>query len=162
TTGLVIHATFDSSITSKPNAAAIEAMINRAIALYESRFSDPITIQILFRYATTGPDGTPLPASTIAQSDFVIYVMPWNTVIDALRSDAKTSNDTLAIASLPVAALTTNLKPSSANGRALTLDTPPAMFANGTIGDGGPYDGIVTLNSSSPVQFTRPVSASSF
>jgi len=36
------------------------------------------------------------------------------------------------------------------------LDTPPAMFADGTVGSGGPYDGIVTLNSSSPYQFTRP------
>ena len=36
------------------------------------------------------------------------------------------------------------------------------MFANGTVGDGGPYDGIVTLNSSVPFQFTRPVSGSNF
>jgi hypothetical protein len=33
------------------------------------------------------------------------------------------------------------------------------MFANGTVGQGGPYDGIVTLNSSVPYQFTRPTSA---
>ena len=58
TTGLIIHATFDSSITNNPNAAAIEAMINRSISIYESLFSDPITIQIYFRYATTSPDGT--------------------------------------------------------------------------------------------------------
>ena len=68
TTGLTIHPTFDSSITGNPNAAAIEAMINRAIAIYESLFSDPITIQIRFRYATTAPDGTPLPqATTLAE-----------------------------------------------------------------------------------------------
>ena len=67
TTGLIIHATFDSSITGNPNAAAIEAMINRAIAIYESLFTDPITVQILFRYSTTAPDGTPLPAGTAAQ-----------------------------------------------------------------------------------------------
>src|SRR5439155_18094113 len=35
-------------------------------------------------------------------------------------------------------------------------NTPPAMFANGTVGDGGPYDGIVTLNSTVSFQFTRP------
>ena len=58
TTGLTIHPTFDSSITGNPNAAAIQAMINRTIAIYESLFSDPITIQIRFRYATTGPDGS--------------------------------------------------------------------------------------------------------
>ena len=40
TTGLTIQATFDSSITQNPNAAAIQAMINRAIAFCESLFSD--------------------------------------------------------------------------------------------------------------------------
>ena len=36
------------------------------------------------------------------------------------------------------------------------------MFANGTVGQGGTYDGIVTLNSSKPFQFSRPVNANSF
>src|SRR5438876_4032590 len=69
TTGLTIHPTFDSSITGNPNAAAIQAMINRAIAIYESLFSDPITLQIRFRYAATAPDGMPLPMGTLARSD---------------------------------------------------------------------------------------------
>jgi len=159
TTGLNINPTFDSSITGNPNAAAIEAMINRAISFHESLFSDPITIQIRFRYSTTGPDGTPLPASAIAQSAFVIYQVPWSTYIGALRTDARTSNDNLANASLPGTALSPNIKPRSAGGRAVGLDTPPAMFANGTVGQGGPYDGIVTLNSSVPYQFNRPTSA---
>lgn len=162
TAGLTIHATFDTSITGNPNAAAIEAMINRAIAVQESLFSDPITIQIRFRYATTAPDGTPLPAGRIAQSNFVYYTVPWNTAIDAIRADAKTSNDTLAIASLPGSALSANIKPSSANGRSVGGNTPPAMFANGTVGPGGPYDGIVTLNSSAPYQFSRPPTAGSY
>ena len=50
-TGLIINPTFDCSILNDPNSAAIQAMINRAIAIYESLFSDPITIQILFRYS---------------------------------------------------------------------------------------------------------------
>ena len=62
TTGLTIHPTFDSSITNNPNSAAIQATINRAISIYESLFSDPITIQIRFRYSTTAPNGNPLPA----------------------------------------------------------------------------------------------------
>jgi hypothetical protein len=161
-TGLTIHATFDSSITGNPNAAAIEAMINRAISIYESMFSDPITIQIRFRYATTAPDGTPLPAGTISRSEFVIYDIPWSTFINALRADAKTSNDDTANGTLPAAALSPTIKPASASGRAVLLDTPPAMFANGTVGNGGPYDGIVTLNSGVPYQFIRPVSASNF
>ena len=162
TPGLIIHATFDSSITGNPNAAAIEAMINRAISIHESLFSDPITIQIFFRYSTTAADGTPLSAGTISQSELVVYTIPWSDYINALRADAKTSNDDLANASLPGAALSSNLKPSSANGRSVALNTPPAMFANGTVGDGGPYDGIVTLNSAVPFQFTRPTSGSNF
>src|SRR5207302_297427 len=71
-------------------------------------------------------------------------------------------NDILANSSLPGNALSANIKPKGANGRAVGLDTPPAMFANGTVGNGGPYDGIVTLNSSFPFQFTRPVSANNF
>jgi hypothetical protein len=162
TTGLTIHATFDSSITNNPNAAAIEAMINRAISIYESLFSDPITIQIRFRYAMTLPNGDPIPAGSISRSNFVYYTIPWATAVNALRADATTSNDNLAIASLPGNPLSSNVKPSSANGRAVGGNTPPAMFANGTVGNGGPYDGIVTLNSSVPFRFTRPTSAGSY
>src|SRR6266478_2296077 len=161
-TGLIINATFDSSIIGNPNAAAIEAMINRAIGIYESLFSDPITIQIRFRYATTNPDGTPLPAGILAISRYVIYNVPWNAFISALRADARTSNDNVANASLPGSALSTNIVPSSGNGRSVGLNTPPAMFANGTVGNGGPYDGIITLNSAAPYQFTRPPSAGNY
>jgi hypothetical protein len=160
TAGLIIQATFHSSITSNPNAAAIEAMINRAISIYESLFSDPVTIQILFRYSPTAPDGTPLPSGTISRSDFIYYTIPWTPYINALRADAKTGNDTAANASLPGTALSSNVKPSSASGRAVGLDTPPGMSANGTLG--GPFDGIVTLNSAVPYQFTRPPSASNY
>jgi len=163
TTGLTIHPTFDNSITGNPNAAAIQAMINRAIGIYESLFSDPITIQIRFRYATTGPDGIPLSHGLVSQSDTTVYTnVSWNTYISALRADARTSNDNIANASLPGNALSPNIRPASANGRALGLNTPPAMFANGSVGQGGPYDGIVTLNSSKPFQFSRPVNGNSF
>ena len=163
TTGLTIHPTFDSSITGNPNAAAIQAMINRAIAIYESLFSDPITIQIRFRYATTGPDGSPLSHGLVSESDTTIYTsISWNTYISALRADARTSNDDSANASLPGNALSPNIRPTSGNGRAVGLNTPQAMFANGTVGQGGPYDGIVTLNSAKPFQFSRPVNGNNF
>jgi hypothetical protein len=162
TIGLTIHATFDSSITGNPNAAAIEATINRAIAIYESLFRDPITIEIRFRYATTAPDGTPMPPSRPGQGNLSVYAIPWNTYVNALRSDATTSNDHLANASLGNYFFSANIFPASANGRALGLNTPTGMFANGTVGIGGPYDGIVTLNSGSPQQFTRPVNASHY
>jgi hypothetical protein len=137
-------------------------MINRAISIYESRFSDPITIQIRFRYATTAPNGTPLPAGALALSLSVVYTEPWSTIINALRADAKTSNDFHANLSLPGSALSPSILIKSANGRALGGPTAPAMFANGTIGQGGPYDGIVTINSAASFQFTRPTNANNF
>ena len=36
------------------------------------------------------------------------------------------------------------------------------MFSDGTIGPGGPFDGIVTLNSAQPFSFTRPLISGSF
>src|SRR5207244_632868 len=64
--------------------------------------------------------------------------------------------------SLPSAPLTSSIVVRSAAGRAIGLDTPPVMFADGSLGIGGPYDGIITINSLKPVQFTRPVSPGNF
>jgi hypothetical protein len=111
TTGLTIHPTFDSSITGNPNAVAIQAMINRTIAIYESLFNDPITIQIRFRYATTAPDGSHLPQGLISESDTGLYILAWNTFVSALRADAESNNDNLANASLPGSALSMNMRP---------------------------------------------------
>jgi hypothetical protein len=157
---LTIQATFDNSITGNSNAAIIEATISRAISIYESLFTDPITIQIRFRYATTLPDGSPM--TNIVQSLTVVYGVGWNTWINALRADAKSSNDSVAIASLPANALVAGIVGSSANGRALGQNTPPAMNADGTVSVGGPYDGIVTLNSATLFQFSRPTDANKF
>jgi len=114
-TGPIIHPTFDSSITPP-----IQAMIFRAIGFYESLFSDPITVEILFRYSDSAPapSPTPFPPGVVAASLSVQYTMPWNDFIRALRADATTSNDKRANASLPGSPLSTNIAPSSANGRA--------------------------------------------
>jgi hypothetical protein len=91
-------------------------MITRAISLHESLFSDPITIQIRFRYSTTAPDGTPLPMGTLARTDLVTYQISWSTYINALKADATTSNDTQANASLPGTTLSPNVQPSARPG----------------------------------------------
>jgi hypothetical protein len=154
---LVIDATFDGTITSDPNAAAIEAMIENAISVYESLFDDPIVVSILFRYSTTYANGTtPLPSWDLAVSQSGLHRLPWSTYIGALPADATTANDATAIASLPVSALAANIDPTSANGRAVGLNTPPVMFADGSLGLGGPYDGIITINSAAAFKFTRP------
>ena len=160
--GLVIDPTFDTSITSNPNAATIEAMITQTIALFQSLLSDPITVKILYRFAATDPSGKTLESGIVSESNYAVYSIPWSQFTSALVADAKTSNDNTADASLPASALTTNVTPSSANGRALGLDTPPATFSNGKVGAGGQYDGIVTLNSQVLFQFARPTGADNY
>jgi len=160
--GLVINATFDSSITSNPNAAAIQAMINQAVAVYQSLFTDPITINLLFRYSTTDAAGSALGSDTLVTRNGVVYTVAWNTVINALNSDAKSSNDRSAYSSLPTSALSPSVVLTSANGRAIGLNTPPALLADGSVATGGPYDAIVTLNSSKSFQFTRPTTSAAF
>jgi len=159
--GLVIVPTFDSTITNDPRSSAIQAMIISAIQKYQTLFSDPITVSIRFRFSGFRPDGTPLD-TLVGASNTGIYQLDWNTYITALKADGKTANDMNANATLPTSALSPIILCHSANGRAVGLNTPSVMFADSSLGAGGPYDGIVTVNSLKPVQFTRPVSAGNF
>ena len=162
--GLVISPDLDSFFRSNRTAAD---MIRRLTSLYEALFTDPITVKILFRYSDTWPDGTPL-CGALAESQSgttANHPIPWNTFFAQLRADAKTDNDAIAIASLsqpPPNPLPQGIVVTTANGRALGLmTTPPKLCADGTIHDGCPYDGIITLNSDPNVvtwAFSRPVS----
>jgi len=150
--GLTIVPTFDSSITTSPNAAAIEAMINAAIGVLEAQFADPITVSIYFRYSSTQPDGQP---ASLANSDYGLYLTPYATYVNALKADSKTPNDATALNNLPASALASNVKVSTALGRALGMNTPGFIASDGTTNKGGIFDGIVTFNSTQPFQFNR-------
>jgi len=47
---LVIQPTFDSTIVSRGNAAALEAAINTAAATIDGLYSNPGTVQVLFQF----------------------------------------------------------------------------------------------------------------
>ena len=159
--GLVIVPTFDSTITNDPRSSAIQAMIISAIQKYQTLFGDPITVSIRFRYSGYRLDGDPM-GTLIGASNSGIHQLDWDPYIAALRADGKTANDMSANATLPTSALEPIMLTNSALGRAVGLNTPPVMFADGSLGYGGPYDGIITINSLKPVQFTRPVSPGNF
>jgi hypothetical protein len=135
-------------------------MIISAIQRYQTMFADPITVSIRFRFSSVrpGPDGEPLN-NLIGASNSGIHQLDWDTYISALKADGTTVNDMNANAMLPTSALSPIILTNSALRRAVGLNTPPVMFADGSLGVGGPYDGIITINSVKPVQFTRPVSA---
>ena len=151
--GLVIIPTFDSTITNDPRSNAIQAMIISAIEKYQTLFNDPITVLIRFRFSAVDATGMPMD-NLVGASQTTIYGIDWNTYITALEADAKTANDMAAIATLPTSPLTASIVSKSAGGRAIGLNTPPSDF-----GLSGAYDGVITINSSKPLQFTRPVSA---
>ena len=106
-------------------------MINRAIAIYESLFSDPITIQIRFRYATTAPDGSPLPHGLVSESDTVLYTnISWNTYISALRADARTNNDDWQTTILGGIITSNQVSDIQNSGHAPTVASESAIIAN--------------------------------
>jgi hypothetical protein len=126
---LTITPTFDSSITSDPNAAAIEGTINSAINTYETTFTDPITVNIDFKEMNSG----------LGSSSTFFANVPYLTYITALHADAKSSDDATALAQLPIAA--TNpvnggafINVKTANLRAVGINVnPPAGSPDGTI-----------------------------
>jgi hypothetical protein len=91
TRALTIIPTFDTSITADPQAAAIEATINSAIAVYEADFSDPITVSFDFQEVTNGLAGSTTYYVTVAYSDY----------LTALTAHATSADDETALAHLP-------------------------------------------------------------
>src|SRR4051794_12650552 len=88
--GLIITPTFDASITSDPNAAAIEGVINQAIQSLESNFNDPITVNIPFQSMNSG----------LGQSSTFFFNINYTDYLHALQADASTANDAVALAHL--------------------------------------------------------------
>jgi len=129
--GLHIAPTFDVSITSDPNAAAIEAAINTAIANIESRFSDPITVNIKFQ-----------KAGGLGSSSTFFGTTSYASFLAALKGDAKTSDDATAVGLLPNVATnpvngatTINVKTANLRAVGIMLNPPP-----------GQPDGFIGLN----------------
>lgn len=142
---LTIVPTFDSTITSDPNAVTIENTINAAIQFYEARFSDPITVTILFQEInTSGFYGT---------SQWWYYGIPYSQYRSALQQDATTSYDTVALAHLPTGTANpvtgnSSVRVKTANLRAIGIFGDNSGLANGV-------DGIIGLHTSE-LNLSRP------
>jgi hypothetical protein len=160
---LIILPTFDSSITSDPNAASIEAVIDTAVQTYDNLFSNLVTVSILFQ-----------EGGGLGQSDDVVYGNPYTSFYNGLvANDANPA----AIAALnanggdavinggvnPVGGLN-EIEIKSANARALGIDIAPGCVVTPTgdgtsggnvpnvcalFGAGAKVDGIVSLDTAS-------------
>ena len=135
---LVITPTFDSSITSDPNAASIEGVINTAISTYEADFTDPINITIKFQEMTSG----------LGQSNTTLYKINYSDFYNALVADAKSANDATALASLPngSAAGSPNPVTGSTTINVKTADLKALGFNGALFPPIGGFDGTIGLN----------------
>jgi len=144
---LVIIPTFDRSITSDPNAAAIESTINTAISTYESLFTNPITVKIYFSEMSSG-----LGESFTG----VVYNTTYQGFRNALNTQygiSGNANQGTAVANLPntlnnPVSGTTVTYVTPADGRALGFNTPGVLNSQGQVGNGAGfiYDGAIGLN----------------
>lgn len=135
---LVIIATFDSTITSDPNAAVIEGTINSVIALYEASFSDPVTVTINFQKMSGGLG---------ASASYYIPGVDYSTFRAMLAAAASTADDATALAHLPAGPT------NPVNGSttiALNLPNGRALGFSGTewLPPPGQPDGFIYLNTS--------------
>jgi hypothetical protein len=136
---LTITPTFDSSITSDPNAAAIEGIINSAISSYEADFSNPIDVTIDLQEMTSG----------LGQSSTTLYTLPYSTFFSAYQTNAVSNNNVTALAALGTSVQSGPDNPVNGDP---SLDIKTADIRALGIGCSCPpiggFDGVIGLNTS--------------
>jgi PEP-CTERM motif-containing protein len=133
---LTITATFGSGAATVSPAA--QAVINSTIQFYENTFNDPINVFIQFNNMSTG----------LGSSNFWFYSVGYSAYHTALLTDAKSTEDTAALATLPSGnnnpvTNNTTMQVKGATGRAVGLNTPAA---SGLSCSAAALDGCIGLN----------------
>jgi hypothetical protein len=138
---LTIVPTFDSSITNDPNAPAMEAAINAAIAVFQTNYTDNLTVYV--NYVND-------PTVNLGESETWGNGYPYAGFLSALQSSATSVNDANALSKLTNSVIDpilggTSIYLSLAHARLLGLDT--------NIGPDG-FDTTISLNMTR-MNFTR-------
>jgi hypothetical protein len=128
---LTIVPTFDSSITSDPNALTIETGINAAINTLEADISTSITVTVDFQSMSSG----------LGQSDTYYSTLSYTQYLsDLTHNQTLSANDVTALASLPAG------PNNPVNGNANVLLTLPLLRAIGESTGSVPFDSTISLN----------------
>jgi hypothetical protein len=124
--------TFDPSTLTAP--AGFFTAFNDQIAVYQTAFTDPITINLHVGWGDI--DGRPLTPGFIGQSLTNQQIAFYPGLKAALIADAKTSADAAAVASLPVTDPTGGnaFEMSNAEAKALGLLSGSATGIDGWVG----------------------------
>lgn len=148
---LNITPTFDTSITSAPNAAAIEGAINQAIGTIDGLYTtfSTVTDNVYFTLGSIGSPATTLDG---------FFAQKYTDYTNALKTDAAANPSNIilktAIDNLPKgndAGGAFDIVGTSGHFRSLGFATPPCFNASGGFACGDPshpFDAIVTLDAS--------------
>jgi hypothetical protein len=117
--------------------------------LYHGLLADDVTFTILFRFAETDPQGNPV---SLGKSLKPGYLKSYAYYLNFLAANRSTAHDATALQNMPGSSAS-QIRLSSALGRALGFNAPGNLDDTG--GNGGTYDGIITLDSAKPLRFTR-------
>ena len=132
----IIVPTWATNITSDANAATIEATINAAIAIYQSKITDNVTVNITFQETSSG----------LGSSSTNVYGIGYSSYINALFSHSNGVDDTAALLTLNRSATVDPVDSQSSIflkgplARALGVGTFSANHAT--------MDGTISLNTS--------------
>jgi len=159
---LAISPTFDTTITTAPNAAQIEAAINTAITTIDGLYStfNTVTDNVYFQLG---------PGSFLARTNTGFFGESYASYTNALEADSA-ANPGNTVLSTAIANLS---KGNDSNGasriaattgllRMLGFTAPPCYSSTGDFNCGAaghPFDAIVTLSTTQPLDFMRPTPA---
>jgi len=95
---LTIKATYDSSITTQTNAAAIENALSRAVQNFEDLYTNDVTINLTFYWGPAGPFTNGI---ALGRSEYSLIFTTYPGIVSALSSHRASAADTNSVASLP-------------------------------------------------------------
>ncbi len=147
---VLFNPTFDTSITSNSNAAAIEGAIDTALGNIEGLFTNSVTIPVTFYYS---PEGT---GSYLLQTGQTYYSLSYSTYVGDLESDS-TANPSNTNLSTALANLSSGNDSNGADAMALTAADYNMLTGSSVAGDIS-----ITINSSDGFSFSEPTSSGQY
>jgi hypothetical protein len=146
----VIDATFDSSILSSPNAAAIEGAINTAIGVIDGLYTNATVIPVKFTY-------DPASAGNLLSTTQAFYTLSYSNYVGLLQADSA-ANPQNTVLTTALAHLSSGN--GAGGGATMLINGNQYNMLTGTTAH--PASSVININSLQAFAFSRPVSSSSY
>ncbi len=152
---LQFNVVYDSSVTSRSDAAQIQNAFGQATAAWGNVLTDNVTINLRVSFGSVG--GYVLSPTTLGGSLDALYgYFSYSQMKSWLSNDATSSDDKTAVKNLPAT--------SSATGNAFVLASAQAKALGLVSGKSTSFDGYIGFGAATPYDYDRSngISAGSF